>query len=183
MKYSGKGHKDCLFVSWCFKPSQPQRITSGLRAINTETDTRTELKRSGQASLVFVSNIPTTWRWTRGDLAEANSQPRPLHQQVATALDVSQTSRWFVVAALSPVIHPVPGAACVWWTMTKCSTCLRRSTLDDLSRGPSNSGVGTALFPCFLSPQFSFLTKVVNVSWQHPLFLPFSRWKALVWVH
>ena len=39
------------------------------RAMNTETDTRTE--RSGQARLVCVfeinHNIPTTWRWVRGD--------------------------------------------------------------------------------------------------------------------
>ena len=47
MKYSWKGHK-------------------------TEIDTRTEyIKRSGQARLIYEfdinCNIPTTWRWARGD--------------------------------------------------------------------------------------------------------------------
>ena len=41
------------------------------RAIKTERSTRTEVRRSGQARLVYIRDInrsiPATWRWARGD--------------------------------------------------------------------------------------------------------------------
>ena len=98
-------------VTLCFRPSQPQRITSELRKTFTERyivertnkaekDQKNRgrkrrvvgriygmeyswkcrkdrswhkniIKRSGQTQLVYVKdinrNIPTTWRWTRGN--------------------------------------------------------------------------------------------------------------------
>ena len=44
----------CYLVSWCFKPSQPQRITSGL---NNNNNNNNSIKKQASKKEINITNI------------------------------------------------------------------------------------------------------------------------------